>query len=198
MARSSAASAASSPPSARSVRPVEPAARVAQHPLGAFGRQGGGGAGHVGAHLLGGLHQAAAGVELGLLPLPWRERGDLGGGVAQELLLAAHFLQPCLGRLQRLPGGCPLRPGRGHGGAQRGEAAEIVQHRPVIARVQKPAVVLLPVQFHQHVRQGPQHLARGAAVVDPGRLAPVGGVHPAQDQLPPPGRPASSSTPWAG
>ena len=42
---------------------------------------------------------------------------------------------------------------------------------------------MLAVQFHQRVRQPPQHLARHAPVVDPAGLATVGGVDPAQDQL---------------
>ena len=51
------------------------------------------------------------------------------------------------------------------------------------ARVQQAAVVLLAMQFDQRIRQRPQHLARGPAVIDPGGLAAISGVDPAQDQL---------------
>ena len=51
------------------------------------------------------------------------------------------------------------------------------------ARIEKPAVVVLAMQLHKAIRQGPQDLARDAPVVDPGGLAPVSGVDPPQDQL---------------
>ena len=57
------------------------------------------------------------------------------------------------------------------------------------ARVQKPAVVMLAMQFDQRLGQGAQHLATGAAVVDPGGLAAIGGVHPPQKKLRPAGQP---------
>jgi hypothetical protein len=53
----------------------------------------------------------------------------------------------------------------------------------VAARVQQAAVVVLAVELDQRLGEAAQHLARGAAVVDPGGLAAVGRVHPAQDQL---------------
>jgi hypothetical protein len=53
----------------------------------------------------------------------------------------------------------------------------------VPARIEQPPVVVLPVQFDQRVGQRPEHLARRAAVVDEGRLAPVPRVDPPQDQL---------------
>ena len=50
--------------------------------------------------------------------------------------------------------------------------------------VQKPAIIMLTMQFDQQVRQVAQHIGTGAAVVDPGGLAPVGGGgDAAQDQL---------------
>jgi hypothetical protein len=74
------------------------------------------------------------------------------------------------------------------------QAAEGVQQLAVAARVQKAPVVMLAVQFHQRLGQRPQHLALGAAVVDPGGLAAVPRVDPAQDQFVLSGSPASSST----
>ena len=51
------------------------------------------------------------------------------------------------------------------------------------ARVQKAPIIVLPMEFNQLFREAAQHVARGPAIIDPRRFAPVRVVHPAQDQL---------------
>ena len=101
--------------------------------------------------------------------------------MSKEVLLRLGRDKGRLGVRARLAGQGKPGPGRAHQG--RIGPGEGIQHRPVPALIQKAAIVLLPVQLHQRVRQCAQHLPGRAAVVHPGGLAPIRGVHPAQDQL---------------
>ena len=101
--------------------------------------------------------------------------------MAQEILFGAGGVQRGLGLGQI----AHRAAARGPCGAHRAQVqrAERVQHRPMAARVQQAAVVVLAVQFHQNLGEGAQNLARDAAVIHPAGLAPVQCVHAAQDQF---------------
>jgi len=103
--------------------------------------------------------------------------------VAQEFLLRPRRREPRLGCHLRLPRRAQPRPGRPRLGHKRFQPAESIEQGAVHPGVQKPPVVLLAMKFHQGIRERAHHLARGAAIVDPCGLAPVGPVYPAQDQL---------------
>ena len=58
-----------------------------------------------------------------------------------------------------------------------------IKHLAMTTRVQQPAVIMLPMQFHKRFGQIAQHFPTDPAVIDPRSLAPVACVDPAQDQL---------------
>ena len=162
-------------------RILQPAQRLQHQALGALIAQRLGRAGHIGADLLGRLHGPAPDIQRRFLAGFGVQLVQFGHGMAQEFLFGPHGGQCAFGQGQRLLRRAPARPGR----AQRCQIqpGEDIQHLPVPARVQQPAVIMLTVQFHQPFRQCPQHLARNPAVIDPGGLAAIGIVHPAQDQI---------------
>ncbi len=163
-------------------RPLEPPQRVQHLALCAIGAQGLRGTIHILADAHGGLHEPAARVERGLLSRLRRQRVQLAHGVAQERFLGPRGLERF--RLARRIALCrgegrPRRSGRGKLLLQPGKG---VEQRPVAARIEKSAIVVLAVQLHQRLRQPPQHLTAHPPVVDPGSLAAIRGVDAAQDQ----------------
>ena len=171
------------PPLGLLCRALEPAQRIARRALGPVGPERLSGAGDLLAGALGALHEAAARVELGLLAGLRVERVELAHGVAQEILLGADIGERGLGLVEGGLGRRAFAPRGAHGLAPCLEPAEGVEHGAMRARVEQTAIVLLPVQLDKGGREPAQHLARDAAIVDPGGLAPVGGIDPAQDQI---------------
>ena len=149
--------------------PVEPAHGVAHRPLGPVIAQRLPGPLDVFADALGLLHHPALGIQFGILAGLRRQRVQLAHRMAQEILFLAHSGQRGFGPGQRLAGLRKCFPGAA-GGRQLGlDPGKGIEDAAVATRVEQPPVIVLAVQFHQRLRELPQHLARTAAIVDPRR-----------------------------
>ena len=144
---------------------------------------------NIGSDLFRALHQAALGIEPGLFAGLRVELIEFADRVAQEFLFGADRVAGGFGGTQRLGRAGTLGPGCAGGIEQRIMAGESVEQRAVPALVQEPAIVLLAVQFHKRRGECAQHLATGATVIDEGGLAPVTGIHAAQNEFGPAGQP---------
>ena len=163
--------------------PLYPAHRVAHRALGPVISQRLIGFDNIGTDPLCRLHKTALRIQLRLLARLRVQCIQLGHRVAQIVFLSAHRSHGGLGSLQRFACRPPRGPCATHSGARRLQPAKSIQNIAVSAWVQKAAVVMLAMQFHQRIRQRAQHLARAPPVINPSRFSPLRRVDPPQDQL---------------
>ncbi len=163
--------------------PVKPAQRIRQRAFAAAKAQKFGGAGNIGADLLRPLHQTSTGVEFCFLADLRVQRVQLGHGMAQEVFFGAHLVQRSARGDKRLAGVAQGAPCLAGGRALLLQPGKGIEQIAVPPRVQQAPIVMLPMQFHQRFGKAAQHFAGGPTIIDPGGLAPVRRIHPAQDQL---------------
>ena len=112
-----------------------------------------------------------------------RETAELLDGVAQPFRLAARALD--LGAMMGdgLLARAPLVPQPCHVGGVAFDAAIGVEQSAMGRRVDKGALVVLAVDFHQRRAERAQHLDADRLVVDEGAGAAVGELHAPHDQF---------------
>ncbi len=103
--------------------------------------------------------------------------------MAQIFLFRPRLGQPNLGIGQRLGGGGSGGPRLARLSQKFARLGKDIEQLPVPPRIEKAAVVVLAVEFDKSLGQGPQNLARHPPIVNPRRLAAVGGVDASEDQL---------------
>jgi hypothetical protein len=113
------------------------------------------------------------GVQLRLLARLRVELVQLGHGMAQEFLFAARPASSRLGLGQRRARLAPRGP-CGAQGPRSSPGEGIQQHCRWPRGFKSPRSSCWPCSSTSVSDSAPQHLARGAAVVDPAGLAPVG------------------------
>ena len=118
------------------------------------------------------LHRPAAIGERFLLARLGRERAQFADGMFEPLAVArrgvdrrARFGERRLGIAQRLVAG---------GGRSRRNAPERVEQRTMTARVEQPAIVMLPVDLDEIRREFAQQSGRRRLIVDEGAAAAIG------------------------
>ena len=126
------------------------------------------------------LHRAARFGQPCFLARLRFERGQLGEMCEQQVLIGlglfdrrARFGKPSFRRTPALPS----RSNLGEIGPR-----EAVEQRPVPARIDQPAIVVLPVQFDQRSGQRAEQRDANRLVVDEGLAAPIGLKLPPDDQ----------------
>lgn len=176
----------------------EPAQSLDQRPLRAIGAERRRGARHVLTNPSRGLQRTASGIERWLLVGLGIERVELGHGMVEEIGISRCCFQRRLRRVERTGRALASTPAFAHHRELGARFGEGVEQGPVVAGIEQAAIVLLAMQLDQQVGETAQHLGRDPAVVDIGLAPSIGGGGPAQDQLAPPGRPASARSAWAG
>ena len=81
--------------------------------------------------------------------------------MAQKLLFCAQGRLRRLCRILRLAPRSQITPRGAHPVPQRAQVAKRIQQIAMRLGIEQAAIILLPVQFDQNIRQLPQHLAAG-------------------------------------
>ncbi len=130
------------------------------------------------------LLQAGAGFgELGFLAGLGGERIQFGGGVAEEVFLAAGGGDGGAGRLQPLGGGAPGAVADREVGAQIGRGAERIEQAQMAGRVGEAHLVVLALHFDQHLADLFEGGGADRRIVHPGAAAAVALHGAAQGQV---------------
>ncbi len=109
------------------------------------------GAGDVIANLARLLHETAFRIERDVFALLWSEILQFTDGVAQKVFLFLERFDLRFGVLKRGACGLKIAPGGARSRHPIVEAAEIIKHRAVAARVQQPAIIVLTVKLDERV-----------------------------------------------